>query len=217
MGEIRDAARTRKKIVEAARKEFAARGYAGARIDGIARRAKLTKQLLYHYFPSKAALFDEILEQTIHERESLVISEARPETLFSQRFVAALDESVWLRFLTWEAAEYPEKRRITRQARRQAAIAHQRNAIAAKQRLGVLPKDVKTEMLQLAMYALTTYPLAFAQITRMVTGTHPGEKSFQKDWCAFLDHLGAQLIQAKQAAARPDHPPFRPLGRGGSA
>jgi TetR/AcrR family transcriptional regulator len=199
MGEIRDAVRTRKKIVEAARKEFAARGYAGARIDGIARRAKLTKQLLYHYFPSKAALFDEILEQTIHEREGLVISDARPETLFRQRFVAALDQLVWLRFLTWEAAEYPQKRRVTRQARRQAAIAHQRSAIAAKQRQGALPKDVKTEMLQLAMYALATYPLAFAQITRMVTGTHPSETTFQNEWCAFLDQLGALLLRPKKA------------------
>jgi TetR/AcrR family transcriptional regulator len=196
MGEIRDAVRTRKKLVEAARQEFAARGYAGARIDGIARRAKLTKQLLYHYFASKAALFDEILEETIHERKALVISDERPETLFRQRFVFALDEGVWLRFLTWEAAEYPEKKRITRQVRRQATIAHQRNAIAAKQRRGVLPKELKTEMLQLAMYALATYPLVFAQITRMVTGTHPTEASFQKDWCAFLDRLGALLLQA---------------------
>src|SRR5258708_1710289 len=113
MGEIRNAARTRRKIVEAAKLEFAARGFAGARIEGVARRAKLAKQLLYHYFASKEALFDEILEQTIHERESLIISDERPETLFRQRFDTVLDQNVWLRFLIWEAAEYPENKRIT--------------------------------------------------------------------------------------------------------
>ncbi len=43
MGAIRDAARTRKRIVQAARQEFAQRGFAGARSDAIARRAKIKK------------------------------------------------------------------------------------------------------------------------------------------------------------------------------
>ncbi len=56
MGDLRDAARTRQKIMEAARDEFAARGFAGARVEAIARRAGLSKQLLYHYFANKEAL-----------------------------------------------------------------------------------------------------------------------------------------------------------------
>jgi TetR/AcrR family transcriptional regulator len=195
MGEIRDAVRTRGKIVEAAKQEFSARGFAGARIEGVARRAKLSKQLLYHYFASKEALFDEILEQIIHERETLTISDERPETLFRRRFDTALDQNVWLRFLTWEAAEYPEKKRIKRQERRQATLLRQRNMIIAKQRQGVLPKDLEAQMLQLAIYALATYPLAFAQITRMVTGKHPSEKAFQDDWRSFLDKVGGRLTR----------------------
>ena len=74
MGKIRDAARTRTKIMEAARDEFAAHGLAGARIEAIARRAGLSKQLLYHYFPSKEALFQEILE---HKFGQLLV---RPRT-----------------------------------------------------------------------------------------------------------------------------------------
>jgi TetR/AcrR family transcriptional regulator len=201
MGEIRDRERTHGKIVAAARKEFAARGYAGARIEGIARRANLSKQLLYYYFPSKAALFDEILEQTIHERQNLGISEKEPETLFCQRFMTALGDSVWLRFLTWEAADYAEKKRITRRARRQAAISHQRHILAAKQRQGVLPRGMKTEMLQLALYALATYPLAFAQITTMVAGAPPTDRNFQKDWCDFLLQLGTRLVRAARKAS----------------
>jgi len=190
MGEIRDAVRTRGKIVEAAKKEFSARGFAGARIEGVARRAKLSKQLLYHCFASKEALFDEILEQIIHERETLTICDERPETLFRRRFDTALDQNVWLRFLTWEAAEYPEKKRITRQVRRQATLLRQRNMIIAKQRQGVLPKDLEAQMLQLVIYALATYPLAFAQITRMVTGKHPSEKAFQDDCGPSSTRLG---------------------------
>ncbi|MBY0334904.1 MAG: TetR/AcrR family transcriptional regulator [Acetobacteraceae bacterium] len=44
-------------ILEAAFAEFAERGYAGARMAGVATRAGIAKGLIYHYFPSKSALF----------------------------------------------------------------------------------------------------------------------------------------------------------------
>ncbi|HKH69109.1 MAG TPA: helix-turn-helix domain-containing protein, partial [Reyranella sp.] len=87
MGAIRDAARTRKRIVQAARQEFAQRGFAGARIDAIAKRAKIKKQLLYHYYASKAALFDEIVQQAIELREDLAMADEAPGAIFRQRFL----------------------------------------------------------------------------------------------------------------------------------
>ena len=45
------------RILEAATAEFAARGYDGARIEAIARRAGVNKALLYYYFPSKGELY----------------------------------------------------------------------------------------------------------------------------------------------------------------
>ncbi|MFC3123683.1 TetR/AcrR family transcriptional regulator [Pseudoroseomonas globiformis] len=44
-------------ILDAALEEFAARGYAGARMAEVARRAGIAKGLIYHYFPSKTELF----------------------------------------------------------------------------------------------------------------------------------------------------------------
>ncbi|RKX97359.1 MAG: hypothetical protein DRZ90_06540, partial [Spirochaetes bacterium] len=41
---------TRSRIFEVATKEFAMKGYAGARIDVIAREAKINKQRIYAYF-----------------------------------------------------------------------------------------------------------------------------------------------------------------------
>ena len=46
---------TRKKLLTAARREFANRGLAGARVDDIAERAGVNKQLVYHYFGDKDA------------------------------------------------------------------------------------------------------------------------------------------------------------------
>ena len=59
----RNAAATRDKILKIASREFAASGYDGARIDTIVAKAKISKNLVYHYFDSKEALFIEVMER----------------------------------------------------------------------------------------------------------------------------------------------------------
>jgi TetR/AcrR family transcriptional regulator len=58
---------TRKKLLSAARHEFARSGLAGARVDEIAARAGVNKQLLYHYFGDKDALYLAVLEWVYEE------------------------------------------------------------------------------------------------------------------------------------------------------
>jgi AcrR family transcriptional regulator len=48
-------------ILEAAFEEFVRNGYAGARLEDVARRVGLTKGALYLYFPSKAELFKAVV------------------------------------------------------------------------------------------------------------------------------------------------------------
>lgn len=56
----------RAQIVRAAFEEFAAHGFAGATIKGIARAARLQSQaLIYWYFPTKEALFQAVIEAHI--------------------------------------------------------------------------------------------------------------------------------------------------------
>lgn len=49
------------RIVAAAREEFAKRGFAGARVNQIATRAGVNKQLLFYYYHSKRGLFQAAL------------------------------------------------------------------------------------------------------------------------------------------------------------
>lgn len=58
---------TQRRILAAARQDFARLGLAGARVDGIARRAKTNKQMLYHYFGSKENLYLAVLESAYGE------------------------------------------------------------------------------------------------------------------------------------------------------
>ena len=55
--------RARQAILKAALQEFAQEGISGARIDHIARAARVNKALLYYYFHDKEALHGAVLEQ----------------------------------------------------------------------------------------------------------------------------------------------------------
>jgi TetR/AcrR family transcriptional regulator len=59
----RDPQASRQALLTAAIAEFAAKGPAGARVDEIARRAGVNKQMLYHYFGNKDDLFRAALEE----------------------------------------------------------------------------------------------------------------------------------------------------------
>ena len=63
----RDAAATRDALIAAAVNEFSRNGFAGARVDEIARVAGVNKQLVYHYFDSKQGLYLVALEAVYAE------------------------------------------------------------------------------------------------------------------------------------------------------
>jgi AcrR family transcriptional regulator len=51
-------------ILDAAALEFSERGFAGARVDRIARRARVNKAMLYYHFKSKQMLYRALLRRT---------------------------------------------------------------------------------------------------------------------------------------------------------
>jgi AcrR family transcriptional regulator len=57
------AVRTQGDILKVATAEFAANGYAGARVDEIAARTRTTKRMIYYYFGSKEGLYLAVLER----------------------------------------------------------------------------------------------------------------------------------------------------------
>jgi TetR/AcrR family transcriptional regulator len=74
---------SRRALLSAAAAEFAARGYAGANVERIARHARLNKAMIYYHFRSKAALYREILRDmfgAVAARvRTIAASDATPE------------------------------------------------------------------------------------------------------------------------------------------
>jgi AcrR family transcriptional regulator len=58
-----DAEATRRRLLDAAAREFAEYGIAGARVDRIAAAAKSNKAQIYHYFTNKDGLFDAVMSE----------------------------------------------------------------------------------------------------------------------------------------------------------
>jgi AcrR family transcriptional regulator len=63
---------TRQKILNAALKQFARRGYDGASVQEIVDAAKVTKPTLYYYFANKAALYKALVDSAHDERYRLM-------------------------------------------------------------------------------------------------------------------------------------------------
>ena len=70
---------SRDRLVAAAAAEFAARGFAGANVDRIARAARLNKAMIYYHFTSKAALYREILRDMFEAVARRVADTARSQ------------------------------------------------------------------------------------------------------------------------------------------
>lgn len=66
-----DPDKTRADILAVAFKEFAERGFAGARVDEIAAQTRTSKRMIYYYFESKEGLYRAVLEECYRRIRSI--------------------------------------------------------------------------------------------------------------------------------------------------
>src|SRR2546422_1034550 len=147
----RNPERTQERILQAAFKEFAAKGFAGARVDGIARRASINKRMLYHYFGDKEALFVEVLRRKIEQRQAWgVATPDDPRESLPYWFDLACKDKDWIRLLEWEALQFVERKLIDEEKRRQAA-GQAVGRIRRRQALGHLSGEFDARLILLAL------------------------------------------------------------------
>jgi len=185
----RNPERTQERILQAAFKEFAAKGFAGARVDAIAQGAAINKRMLYHYFGDKEALFREVLRRKIEQRQAWgVATPDDPRESLPYWFDLACKDKDWIRLLEWEALQFGEGRLIDEERRLEAARqAVQR--ILRRQARGRLSADLDSRNMLLAMLALTWFPVAFPQLTRLITGVTASDPRFIRSHHKFLRHM----------------------------
>ncbi len=141
-----DAGRTRREfILEAAEREFGLRGFAAARVDRIAARAGVNKQLLFHYFGSKEGLHAAATEAALERRPLPRASSAQPSERLRQligTLQAVADECPALPTLALAGEESPVA--AGRAAHwRASAVAAARQILDDAQRSGHVRDDLE--------------------------------------------------------------------------
>ena len=199
----RDPVRTRERILRAARREFVAKGIAGARVDAIARAASVNKRMLYHYFGDKEALYRAVLREGIATNLDLVAAApADPAELLPFLLTRVLPRLDGIRLLQWEALGAYSRKPVAEEERRKAWV-EAAERLRDAQRAGHLQQDLEAEYLVLALMALTIFPHAFPQVVQMVTGLRPSDSEFQQRQARFLRRLGTSLRPASAVAKSP--------------
>jgi len=182
---------SQERILEAALKEFAAKGFAGARVDAIARRARINKRMLYHYFGDKEGLFREVLRRKLAERAAWMASAPEdPVEHLPYWFRLACRDREWVQLLEWEALQWGDKEVIDEE-RRVANSVQAVERLRQRQARGLISKGFDPGQLLLSMMALTAYPLAFQQLARLVTGLSVSDPKFQEQRELFLQQFAA--------------------------
>ena len=195
---VRDPERTSARILAAALTEFAAHGFAGARVDAIARRSGTNKRMLYHYFGDKEALFRAVLRKKISERQALGDTlSGNPEDNVPFWFEAACKDPEWVRMLEWEALQNP-KQKVIDEKQRLAVVARGLRRIRQRQKRGQLSAEFDPRQLMLTIRSLTMFPMAFPQLTRLIMGREIHDPKFQRDRIEFLKKFSMALRPQKK-------------------
>lgn len=198
-GATRNPDRTRGRILAAALAEFSAKGFAGARVDAIARRAKGNKRLLYHYFGNKEALFSAVLRHKMAERRAWAANLSNdPTERLPFWFEAACGDADWVRLLEWEALQ-DHAGKVIDEKKRRAASAGWLRRLRRRQRLGQLTSAFNPVHLALAMQSLTLFPAAFPQLVRLTAGKSVDDPKFQSEYRSFLEKFAAAFKLRRQA------------------
>jgi TetR/AcrR family transcriptional regulator len=143
-----------------------------------------------------------VLEETFRRREAWNLTPTDPKHVLRDRFVFALNDRLWLRFLMWEAAAYKAHRPIRWQERRREALKRQRAAFRRFQERHNFVREANPKHLQLALYALASHPLLCPQVTKLVTGREANSQEFRREWSAFLETIAKALLKSRSTTKR---------------
>lgn len=190
----RDADRTRTELVEAAFDEFAARGQSGARVQDIAARVGVDKQLINYYFGGKDGLYQEVL-RTRFARDAAINDPEQSLADNGARYVRhALADSRLTRLLLWAGLSDDPDNPTTLPP----ASLNLTGMIMRKER-GEIPEDLDPAAVLLVMIGAVTAAVALPHVVRAIFDLDPNGTDFEDHYAAQLRALLAHLNDSESA------------------
>lgn len=180
---------TRARILEAAKEEFAAVGFAGARVDAIAKKAECNKQLIYHYFGDKTGLYEAVMTDVLSDRPPIMVnSRSDVAEHIGKVFDHIGKKRLWRRLMMWESLTWEDRPVVAEEQRR----AHTERACGEFERLrerGLIDPDIPPRFLMLAFMSMMSMPWLLPQMARLVTGYSPSDPEFKRQYAAVVSMI----------------------------
>lgn len=194
----RDPEITRRRIVEAALAQFSDKGYAGARVDAIAREAGISVRMLYHYFGDKEALWRAVLRERAVQRPRILLEGDRPLAEFVLHHFETLGrDPSFVRMMVWEGMSGGTADDLGA-AERQAGYQRIIDYLRHQQEQGGLDSGLEPDMALILIIAAGAFPRVFPQVVELATGLEPDDDTFVTRFRAAL-HRYAELLSGHQA------------------
>jgi AcrR family transcriptional regulator len=188
-GPSRDPERTRQALLDAALAEFAAKGLAGARVNEIAARAGVNKQLISYYFDGKRGLYEALGERWL-EREREFADPALPLGELVARYVReTVEQREMTRLFLRQGIEDDDEPEADEVAGEQPEVADLRR----RQQEGELDPRLDPAFLMLVLQGAASAGVAFPGDVRRFTGLDPASEEFAERYGAQL-RLIAELL-----------------------
>lgn len=197
-----DPARVRDKILKQATEEFARIGFEGARVDKIAQRCDLSKNMLYYYFKSKEGLFVAALErmyQVLRDRQKdLAVRASDPveamKQLVHHTFSAFKDNPSAIRLLN---EENKHRGKYIRKSARMRDLYNPlvdtiRSTLDRGAQQGIFRPDLDPAIVYLTLSSLCYHYLSNRYTLEIALDRDLGSDDAQQLW---LDHVTALVLQ----------------------
>jgi len=169
-GRTNDPEGNRRNIIAVATREFADKGFSGARVDAIAARTKSSKRMIYYYFGGKEGLYIAVLEEAYRRiraiEAALNLAHQPPEEALRTLVISTFDyqnaHPEFIRLVMNEnilnGAYVSRSRDIGRLNR--AAINAVRDLLQRGQREGIFRPDLDPVDLHMSISALCFFNVA---------------------------------------------------------
>ncbi|MFK0171637.1 TetR family transcriptional regulator [Streptomyces sp. NPDC090306] len=173
---------SRSRLLEAAKDVFAEKGYAGARVQEIADRAGVNKQLINYYFGGKSGIYAELGRQWLTNETELQDPELPYEELVLGYLRTNFADSRGIRLKAWsELTGRPDDSEPNRED-----LAD----IERRQAEGELSDTISPAMVMLLSQALVMAPHLMPDTVRGIFGSDPADPEFQR---AYAEQLARTL------------------------
>jgi TetR/AcrR family transcriptional regulator len=182
-----DAERSRRLLLDAALEEFAAKGFAGARVQHIADRAGVNKQLITYHFGGKEGLYRALEQRWLYYEAEFDDHDVPVDELWLRLMGCVwADRGRAVRLYAWrgltedlDAVPPDEREDLTN--------------IRARQERGELPADVDAEALSILLTAMVAAPVIMPLTIHRAYGLHPDSPEFRERWGEQLRRLASHL------------------------